>query len=283
MQPIPDTPTLDGETDLTGHLWIQELPTGGQFRFQIADSGLLTFGTTHRTFDSVETVPLPVRRAAETVRDSLDRAALRAATDTPEQVTFFGVATRNEGIDYDWTALPPFVGVDIYSEGKGLLTPDSATTIFDRLGLATLPAVEKEVAAAHTDLGEYEDDRGFPQSAWRDGPAAGVLIRDKSDGRAHAWRARGEDMNSMAETRAEIETGAELAAKYATEERIDRTTDALRERDRSPTVDAIRDRLVADVAREAYCSLFDDDELVVSPREFRSAVAEHVQKHAHGE
>ncbi len=272
----PETPTLAEAGEFTGHLWIQELPTGGQFRFQIAASGLITFGTVDRTFETVEAVPLPYRRAAETTKQCLNRGALQAATDNPEQVTFFGRATHNEGLDYDWTALPAFVGVDIWSGSiDALVSPDTATRVFDRLGLATLPAVEKEEPAAHTDLNRYHDATAFPQSAWRDGPAAGVLIRDKTSGRAHAWRP------GVQETDPDPDTGTptNLAATYATDERIEQTITELHESGQSPTIDAIRNRLVANVAREAYTTLYPGDKFVASVPEFESAVAERVQQY----
>ena len=45
----------------------------------------------------------------------------------------------------------------------------------------------------------------------------------------------------------------------------------------SPTIDAIRDRLVATVAREAYVTLYPGDAFVASVPKFESAVAERVQ------
>jgi len=278
MQSMPDTPPLADAEPLTGHLWIQELPAGGQFRFQVTDSGHLTFGTADRTFDTVDAVPLQYRRAAMTVSERLDRGALRKALDDPAQITFFGTATRNEGIDYDWTALPPFVGIDIWSDRQdGLLAPDTATTVFERLDLPTLPAITKEAPADHTDMKQYEDGTGFPSSAWRDGAAAGVLTRDKAGGRAQAWRV--DEPDSAPDS--PPDTAADLAAQYATPDRIERTVAALHDRGHTPTVDTIRDQLVADVAREAYTDLYRDDDFVVSPDAFHAAVGEQVQKHRH--
>lgn len=278
MKRFPETPALGNGGEFTGHLWIQELPTGGRFRFQVAASGLVTFGTAARTFESVEAVPLPYRRAAEAVSACLDREALQSATDDPGQVTFFGLATRNEGVDYDWAALPAFVGVDIWSGVKDrVVPPDTATHVFDQLGLAILPAVEKEVPAAHTTLDRYGDDAGFPPSAWRDGAAAGVLVRDKTGGRARGWRSGVTERDSCPERG----TPTDLAARYATDERIGRTVTELRESGQSPTIDAIRDRLVANLVREAYATLYPGGEFVTSVTTFESAVAERVQRYRH--
>ena len=275
MKQCPETPALDAVTELSGHVWVQELPTGGEFRFQVAASGLVTFATAQRTFETAVSVPLQFRRAAECITERLDRDALQAATDDPGDVTFCGIATRNESVEYDWRAVPPFVGVDVWSgRNDQFLSPDAVAGVFERLGLPTIPAIDKELAAAHADFTRYEDAAEFPPSEWRDGPAAGVLIRDKSGGRATAW-------SGERETRAapEAHSAAELAAQYATANRIEATIAELRAGGHSLTVDTIRDRLLADVARESYVDLFSDGELVVSNSAFQSAVAERVQRH----
>ncbi len=275
MKSYPETPHLGQAGGLTGHLWVQELPTGGRLRFQVAASGLVTFAIAGQSFDAVEAVPAPYRRAAAFVTEHFDRGAFHGATDDPDRVTFFGLATRNEGVTYDWSTLPAFVATDVRSgETGGFLTPDAASGVFKRLGLPTLPAVAKEARAAHTDLGRYEKAGAFPASRWRDGDAAAVLIRDKSGGRLQAWRPGA----ATATLEPVTGTAAELAAEYATDSRIERTVTKLREDRRSPTVGAVRDRLIADVAREAYGSLYADGEFVVSTREFEAALAERVQQ-----
>jgi hypothetical protein len=275
VKPCPGTPALD-DADLSGHVWIQELPTGAQFRFQVAPSGLVTFATARQSFDTVAAVPPQFRRAAATITDQLDRETLDAATDDPSDVTFCGIATRNEGVGYDWGTLPPFVGVDVWSGRQDrYLSPDAATGVCERLGVPTLPAIEKERPVAHTDLTRFEAPAGVPPSAWRDGPAAGVLIRDKAGGRTAVWCVEPGDGPS---TSAQQSAG-ELAATYATPERIERTVAATSGDGASVTVDEVRDRLVADVAREAYAELFADDAFVASLTAFESAVAERVQRH----
>jgi hypothetical protein len=275
MNPFPETPPLDERPAFRGHLWVQELPTGGRFRFSVADSGLVTFATADETFTGVDAVPPPYRRAAAAIAARLDRSALRDATEQPARVTFFGRATRNEGLDYDWDALPPFVGVDVWSPRRdGVLPPDTATTVFERLGLPTLPAVEKEARADHTDLGRYETAEAFPASVWRDGPAAAVLIRDKTGGRAHV-RHPDRDPPPGPVTR----DPADAAAEYATDDRIERTVDALTADGAAPTADAVRTRLVADLARERYADLRGTAGHLTATRAFQSTVAARVQRY----
>lgn len=275
MRSFPETTPLSEEPDLSGHLWVQEHVTGRRLRFQAAPSGLIRFGVPKEVFDIDEDVPLPYRRATTFVRESLDLEALRSGIEDTESVTFFGVATLYEGVEYDWSELPPFLGVDIWSdEQDAYLSPDAATRAYASLGLSPLPAVEKEAPAEYTDLGGYASGE-MPASEWRDGPAAGVLIRDKSGGRAEAWRSEVTDSGSVdTELSPEI-----LADRYATPELIDRTVERLTETEEGPTVDAVLERMVADAVREEYSEVYAEDEPVFSERELRSEIAERVRRH----
>ncbi|MFC6865145.1 hypothetical protein ACFQGE_16985 [Halomicroarcula sp. GCM10025817] len=273
MKRCPETPA-GSDVEFSGHVWVQELPTGAEFRFQVAASGLVTVATASQSYETAASVPPQYRRAADCIDQRLDRKALEAATDDPSDVTFCGIATRNEGIEFDWQRLPAFVGVDVWSGRQDrFLPPDSATGVFERLGLPTLPAIDKEVPAAHIDVTQYTEGSEFPQSEWRDGHAAGVLIRDKSGGRAVA---RCDDGRSQSAP--DARTAAVLAEEYATDDRIERAAAALRTDGHSVTVEGVRDRLVSDVARESYVDLFSGGEFVASLAAFQSAVAERVQK-----
>jgi len=282
---FPENPSVDDDPDLSGHLWIQELVTGTPLRFRVAESGLVTFGTETETFDAGDDTPLPYLSATEFVRNTLDLSALRSALDDTKSVTFFGVATLYEGIDYDWSGLPAFLGVDIWSGDRdAYFAPDETVRAYEALGLSTLPAVEKEARAEYTNIEEYvsEDASEAPDSAYYDGPAAGVLARDKSGGRAVSWRSGvGDDVPREDEdtSRDEPLSAKGLAEKYVPEERIGRTVDVLRDTDEGATVDRVRERLLADVARENYARLYDDGEPVVPEKEFRSAVGERAQRY----
>jgi len=109
---------------------------------------------------------------------------------------------------------------------------------------------------------------------WRDGEAAGLLIRDKSGGRAVAW-CRKQNTAPVPEPQPAVD----FASKYVTDERLNQTLAELRADGHSVTVDTVRDRLVGDVARETYVALFTDGEFVGSLSAFKSAVAERVQQH----
>ena len=273
VKQCPETSGLK-DTEFSGHVWVQELPTGAEFRFQVAASGLVTFVTSEGSYDTAAAVPPQFRLAADLINQRLDRKALEAATDDPSDVTFCGIATRNEGIDFDWQKVPAFVGVDVWSGRQDRFLPlDSATSVYERLGLPTLPAIDKEVAAAHADFTQYADESALPQSAWRDGHAVGVLIRDKSGGRAAVWSEQ-----ETTEPEHDSQSAAELAAEYATADRIERAVATLRTDKHSVTVDTVSDQLVAEIARESYTDLFSDGEFIASLSAFQSAVAERVQQ-----
>ena len=261
---------------LFGHVWIQELPTGGPLRFQVSETGLVTFAASNLVTETVESLPIQYHRAAQLVIDQLDRAVFRAAVDDPTNVTFCGIASWNEGLEYDWGTVPAFVGMSVWDGSQDrFLSPDASTAAFERLGLPTLPAINKEVPAERANLERFEPDAGLPDSAWRSGTAAGVLLRDKTGGRVAAWLSD----QSESETEAKRQSATDLAASYATDERIEHTMTVLQDSGGSTTVATVSDRLVADIAREAYAELFPDGTFVTSVDAFQSAVAQRVQQY----
>lgn len=174
LPPVDEAPSVLGG----GHLWIRELIDGEPFRFQMADSGLIAFGDDRRVFD--DEVPLPLRHAARAVRDRLNRDGLRAAVDDVRAVTFLGVATTRRTIEYDWDRTPSFLGTDVWDGDRERYLPvDRAQQAYERLGPAPANTVAREVRAADFDPDAY----GPPDSAWYNGPAAGIVIREKAGGR----------------------------------------------------------------------------------------------------
>lgn len=240
LNPVNSTPeVLDG-----GHLWLQEYPTGKIVGFEMDDTGLITFGADGTEF---ETVPPSLRRAVRHVRTSIDRDKLRNGVEDVTQFVFFGIATRYEGYDYDWEAVPPFVGLDIWAESEErFVAPDVAERVFDQIGLTPVPAFEKEVPATHFDPTSFE----IPTSHWRDGRAAGVIVRNKRGGTAlrENTTSIGESDSDADETVA-IERvvtcsfSTVLTALDATVETVD--------------VEVLSDRLFERVARQAYDDIAD--------------------------
>lgn len=270
MKGFPPTPSPDDAADHVfeeGHLWILELIDGGPLRFQLRESGVVRFGDRDRVFDA-DSIPAPYRHAVRHVRETLDREALRAAVDDASDVVFFGVSTHRTGVAYDWERVPPFLGCDVWSAEKGTYrSPDAATAIFDRLGLDPVNAFDREVRARDFDPDAY----AVPRSNWYDGPAAGAVVRNKRGGRAVLSNPELGDADAP-DSPVDAEP-ADLAERYVTERRLERVAADLADRGRAVTVDALFDRVLEDVAREAPPALYGED-ATVDRGAFRSAAAE---------
>ncbi|MFB6096867.1 MAG: hypothetical protein ABEJ74_05725, partial [Haloferacaceae archaeon] len=247
MHSHPGTPTVAAApTELleTGHLWILEWVDGAHLRFQVRESGALRFGDRERVFPA-DDAPLPYRHAIRHVRSSLDRAALRDALADVESVTFFGVATQKGSIEYDWGRLPSFLGCDVWvGDRDAFLPPDATEQVFERLGLDPLNAVAREVRARDFDPDAYE----LPTSHWYDGPAAGVLLRNKSGGRARLPNPALENPEP-APVDAPV---ADVVDEFAPRRRFEATAQRLAQRGEAVTVDAVRDRVLEGVYREHH-------------------------------
>ncbi|WP_435115657.1 hypothetical protein [Halolamina sp. C58] len=272
MQQYPPIPAVGDEAapEFAGHLWLLEAVEGSILRFQLRESGAIRFGGQQRVYRADDAVPRPCRRAIRHVRERLDRAALRRAVDDVGSHTFVGWATHRERIDYDWERLPPFLGVDVYGAEDAFRPPDATETIFDRLGLDPANAIERERHSRDFDPGSYR----IPESAWYDGPAAGVVIRDKRAGRAQL-----ENSEILTQSKSSIasENADSLAAAVATDRRFERVATRLRERGQAPTVDELRDRVLEDVYREEHGRLFGGDR-AIDESAFRTAVARRAQR-----
>ncbi|WP_247729879.1 hypothetical protein [Halovivax limisalsi] len=265
--PPPPLSTLgDGQFD-TGHLWLLEQVDGPRLRFQLDASGLVRVGDAERVYDDPTDVPLPLRHAVRHVREHLDRDGLRAAVDDVDAVTFVGVATARRAIDYDWERVAPFLGVDVRT-ADGYRPPDAVAAIFDRLGLETVPVVERERRARDFD----PDAIDFPASDLYDGPVAGLSLRDKRGGRAA--------LSNPAVDAPDPPTAVDapdLAAAYAADSRFERLARALESSGRSVDYDALVERTVEAIARE-MAPQFADVSDPVDPAALRRAVGERAQQ-----
>jgi hypothetical protein len=258
MKPFPPLPPVaDAGEDLTGHLWIQELVAGAPLRFRVDDDGTLSFADRERPLSDP---PPSLRAAVDHVERELDRTALLSAAGDPSAVVLYGVATRFEGVPYDFDRLPPFVGTDVWAGDRGeYVPPDVAERTFDRLGLAAVNTFQREVDGQHLDVADYD----VPASAWYDGPAAGAVLRSKTGDRT-ALRAP----DARVDPEPLPTDPAELADAAVTQARVDRVAAGLAD----PAFDAVLSGVLAAVAREEHARLPEGHE----DRPFRTAVAERV-------
>lgn len=248
-----------------GHLWIQERVAGRPLRFRLENDARLRFGDGRRSFGG--DVPRAYRHAVHHVERELDRGALRAAVEDAGAVTFFGVATQRDGVDYDWARLPSVLVTDVH-DGDRFLPPARVEQVADGLGLQSVNAVAKEVRAADFDPESYE----FPDSVWRDGPVAGVVLRNKTGRRAALTNdgvAGGDASDAVTDERADA---AEVAAEYATEDRYRRVADELAAAGEPVTFDAVQERVLDGVYRE-HAPAFFEGRPPVEVDDFERAVA----------
>jgi hypothetical protein len=263
LSPPPDAADAPPELFDGGHLWVQELVDGVWLRFRLGADGALRFAGPEGPYEGE--VPLSLRRSVRHVRERLDRAALRAATDA-ESVVFAGVATRERALPYDFGRLPPFLGVAVH-DGR-LRSPDAVEGIYDRLGLVPVNTFEQEVRAADVDPEDYE----VPASNWYDGPARGVLLRNKTG----QW-ATLDHPDAAVEPPDPTDTAATDLAEHATADFVEEIAAEVADAGRPVTVDAVCERAVEALAR-AHATHF-EGRAPVDPGAFRSAVAERVARH----
>lgn len=295
--PLPDLDDPEAPDDLLeGHLWLLELIDGTGLRLRMDDSGLLRFGGPDATYPDLDAVPLALRPAVRHVRDRFDRDALREAVADPAGVTFLGVATHRRGIDYDWDRIPPFLGTDVWvgADGGGATgadgrletgapdgafrPPDAAAAIFEGVGLDPVNALAREVNARDFDPDGY----AVPASAWRDGPVAGVVVRNKRGGRGTIARGTGVggddagDGHARGAREPDPPDPDELAAVHAGRGRFEGVLATLERRGEPATVDALADRTVEAIARETPLRFGEGqtDPAGVDTARFRASVVE---------
>ncbi|MFB6130760.1 MAG: hypothetical protein ABEJ28_08075 [Salinigranum sp.] len=269
MKRYPDVPRVEDAPDgflERGHLWIEEKVDGDLLRFSMGDDGVLSFGDAERTYGPSD-VPPALEYAVRHVRENFDRGSFAREVEAPASVAFFGVAVHRRRVDYDWRRTPPFLGFDVWSAGRdAFLPPDAAERAFDALGLRPIDVFEKEVEAAYFDPASYE----IPRSNWYDGPAAGVVLKNKTGDRAQIVRPdlRGDDPDPAGDASSAGPT--ELAERYVTPDLVDSVRANLESGSTPATFEATYRQTLDFVSRAAHPAVFDGD---VDPREFRSAVA----------
>jgi hypothetical protein len=262
LSPLSEAPEVYEE----GHLWLQELVDGGQLRFRLTE-GVLEFGDSRETYDPGNE-PLAYGHAVRHVRGRFDRGALQAAAAEPGDYVFFAEATRLESVDYDWDRIPPVLGFDVWDGAAGTFLPvDEAEQAFDRLGLAPVNSFRKELPARDFQPDRYE----LPDSNWYDGPAVGVVVRNR-DGQRAVLR------NPAAGTASRPVEGeaTALAERFVTERQVERAIDALEASGQGVTTGRTIEYVLEQVVREQYGRLFGDDP--VDARALRSAVATRVSR-----
>jgi len=270
VPPVDDAPATLLES---GHLWLQEYVDGGQLRFQLRDTGVVRFGDARRPF--ADGPPRRYRHAVRHVRAELDREALAAAVDDVETVTFVGVSTHRRAVPYDLARTPSVLGVDVWDDDRAeFLPPDEAERVFDRLGLAAVNTFDREVRAADFD----PTPDAVPASAWYDGPAAGVVLRNKTGDVAKLPNPAVDREPSFEPLEGDADAVVE---RLLTDAVMRRVVDGL-PADREPTYDAVFDR-VEDELWRAHHGRLATHETEVDPGAVSAAVGRRVGEWLAGE
>ena len=269
MKDFPPVPNVTDAPDRLfeeGHLWLLEKVDGAGFRFQLQQSGLLRFGDRNRVYDDPDAVPEPYQHAVRHVRENLDRNALRSAVDDVEDIVFFGEAMHHHRISYDWGRTPSVLGVDVWSADAGKFRPpDAAEAIFKGIGLEPVNVFERECRARDFDPDSYT----VPQSNWYDGPAEGVVVRNKRGQRAKILHPERRERNGPEPITGSAE---EAATAYATRGRFRNLVTRLEEQGRPVTFEPLYERVLEDITREAHARLH-HSQSDVEMGDFRSEVA----------
>ncbi|SEO54357.1 RNA ligase [Halorientalis persicus] len=269
MKQFPSIPRAanapDGLFD-SGHLWLLEKVDGANFRFQLRQSGQLRFGDRSRIYETADAVPDPYQHAVRHVRAELDRHALREAVEDVETVVFFGEAMHQHAIDYDWERTPSVLGFDVWSATEeGFLPPDTVEQIFERLGLQPVNAVERERNARDFHPESYT----IPQSAWYDGPAEGVVVRNKQGQRAKLLHPNFREVDDTVPVDG---SASELAERYATRRRVEKLATKFEDSEQTVTFQTLYEQVLEDIVREEHKQLYHGEQSV-DMSEFRSEVA----------
>ena len=261
---IPRAPEAPEELFEEGHLWLFEKVDGAQLRFQLQEAGFLRFGDRSRVYDP-DDVPYQYQHAVRHVRNRLDRQALQAAVDDVESIVFFGEAMHHHSIDYDWARTPSFLGFDVWSADDGFRPLASIAEIFAGVGLSAVNTFAREVRTRDFDPESYT----VPDSAWYDGPAEGVVVRNKRGGRAKLLHPEFRGTDEAAPIDGSV---ADLAAEFATPRRFETLAARLEDRETPVTVDRLHELAVEDIVREEHGRLSQSTD-PVDMQAFRSEVA----------
>lgn len=265
MRRYPPIESIDESTGVLdgGHLWLQEYVTGPVLGFSMDESGMLTFGMNG---EPLETIPPSLRCAVDHVRERIDRDRLRSGVDDVSAFVFFGIATRNEGVEYDWDALPPFLGLDIWAaSAERFVSADVCERVFDSIGLSSVPSFRKEVPTHSFDPSSYEP----PNSHWRDGPAVGVIVRNKRGGRALLEDAA---LESTSSPRHSVDAGIDAGVTQGLRSVVGRLDGTMNSLD----VDVVTERLFERIARVEFETV--RSELETDPEGLRASVGNAVRR-----
>ncbi|ELZ25476.1 hypothetical protein C475_10609 [Halosimplex carlsbadense 2-9-1] len=191
----------------------------------------------------------------------------------------FGENMVAHTLEYD-RETPQFLGFDVWqAEEERFLPFGDAEFVFESIGLRTVPVVERRDATAFGDeYGRGADlDYEIPESAYREGRAEGVVLRNDERGArakvvAEAFRERHESADDEPETDTE-----RLVDRYCTERRIEKAAHRLVDEGewaqlRMPMMEDLPMAVVDDIFAEEHREIARED-WEIDAAELRSRVS----------
>ena len=155
---------------------VEEKMDGANTRVYILDDKII-FGSRNVQLTSndgtIDNIPRNFKRSNEYIHKKL------AAIDMHRYsgLILFGETMVRHTLDYDWLHIPPMLMFDIYDTKTGNYLPyDKKIAIFNELDLPVVPLVMRKKAV---ELRKIKIDDDFvPKSAWRNGRAEGVVLKN---------------------------------------------------------------------------------------------------------
>lgn len=269
------------EIDGAGTIVVTEKLDGANFRFTYSRSDGFTFGSRNTVGDALSHDQF--RETIDFINDECDRDALLSVQDEYGQLVVFGEAMVPHRIDYDWEQTPPFVGFDVWNVGgQTFHSTEQSKELMEDIGLPFTPVVDTIPAS-----GFEEWDPTIPQSAYYDGQAEGVVLKNHVTGTywkivRDAFKEKqhlsSSDERTVLETERPLSDTERIVTEYVTPARVESVAHQLVDDGRWSTIEFPMMRIlpkavIRDTMTEDGGTLVIEEDIELNTSEFRSLVS----------
>ncbi|MFB6186476.1 MAG: hypothetical protein ABEI86_06370 [Halobacteriaceae archaeon] len=227
---------------------------------------MIQYHSQNQTFTQNESPPKFIP-AVNYIENNLQRDVLYQSLESVDTISFQGIATYSNGIDYNWNKLTSFLGVEVIDLTEQVYKPPAQVhQIYDEIGLAPLNAINREVHLRDF----HPEGYSMPQSNWYDGQVYGVLLRDKGTKRAVLHNESIEATKSKetaSRTNQKEPLSAQQIKQYIQQRHVEIQSD----------LSTTADTLLANIIREHYTEYFTQVQKDDIP-EFRSTIMQVIQE-----
>lgn len=258
-----------------GELVVLEKLDGNNFRFWSGEDGSLRFGSrTTKLGGNPDDIGGQFDDVTDFLAERVDRTALADLERELGPIVCFGENMVEHTLSYDWERVPQFLGFDVWlADQERFADWDHTRDVFETLGVPTVPEVERISAdefPIRRDGDEVIVDYEVPSSAYRDGTAEGVVLRnDDVGGRAkivtEEFRERHDSASDGPDSDAE-----RLAERYCTEARVRKAAHRLVDEGeydelRMPMMEDLPMTVVEDIWAEEHAEIARTDWILEMP------------------